>query len=449
MKPEDVTALERDFLAACLANPGGLADVVTVVSPDDLRHDAHQRVYRVMGELWQHGTTVDPVSVLNALEAKGEAKEDVGYQYFCDLALRDPVGGGIVHTARVLREKALLRRLALVGQDIQGLATMPTGPAQEVVDQALRMVMELSSRASPQEAIPLAQAGEQLLDVLDARSGRTEGAGGVKTGFADLDRPLAQLGTGTLTLIAGRTGQGKTTLALNVAKNVSWSGSPVLFCSLEQSAVDLAEKVLCLETGLHGQRVQGGYLTREEVDQVSGAVTRWPDRPLWLYDRASQSVLGITALARRIQARSGLGLLVVDYIGLLTPEDRRAKRHEQVAEISRSLKVLAGDLGIPVLALAQLNREVDHRPNKKPQLSDLRESGALEQDADAVILISRGDGGQMVLELAKNRRGPTQDLCLAYDRSTHRISNLAREDWYGQPGYNGPYRASRRDDSDE
>lgn len=440
MKPDDMVELEREFLGGILRQPTILADVVPLVAADDLRQDPHQRIYRAAVGLWQRGEVVDAASVAVTLHQAGEVKE-VGYGYLGDLVADVPTAGNVVYQAGVIRDQSLLRRLWYAGQEIQQAAKAPTGPAAEVVDAALRSLMELSQRAAPHEATHLAKAGEQLLDVLDARAGRGDHQAGVRTGYADLDRPLAQLGAGTLTLVAGRTGQGKTTLALNVARNVAWSGSPVLFCSLEQSVTDMAEKIICMETGLAGQRMQGGYLDRGEVDQVSGAVAKFRDRPLWLYDRATQSVMGITSLARRIQARSGLGLLVVDYIGLLTPEDRRAKRHEQVAEISRGLKVLAGDLRVPVLALAQLNREVDHRPTKKPQLSDLRESGALEQDADAVILISRGDAGQMVLELAKNRRGPTQDLCVAYDRSTHRITNLAREDWYGQPGHNGTHRA--------
>jgi replicative DNA helicase len=427
--------LEQSCLGGILRHPPALADIAPMLSPDDFREVRNQLVYKAALALWDAARTVDLVTVADYLHKHGHMADLDGYNYLAQLWDSTITGAQAVHHAEGVRDNALLRRLALAGADIAQFAQQPHGSAQEMLQEAEKAIFRLALAGAGQ-AHSLRDVIAETFDRIDARQAQPGQACGVATGLDGLDAVTAGLQPSELVILAARPSQGKTALGLTIARNVAAAGKAVFVASIEQSRVELAERLLCAEAPLDAARLRHGRMTGEDCERFTDCGKLLAEFPLWIDDGPGQSVLRIASHARRLKLRHNLALVVVDYLQLVEPDSRKDPRHEQVAGVSRRLKALARELCVPVLALAQLNREVESRGEQRPRLSDLRESGSIEADADMVILLHRpGDPsekpalvGPLNLILAKNRNGPTGEITLSYDRARMRFSEIHAHD---------------------
>lgn len=418
-------------LGACLNSASAIADAAGVLRPDEFRAGADALVYETCLVLWDAGKPADLVSVFDELSRKGRLEDAGGAARLAELAELTFGVAAVTHHAAIVKDHALLRCLAHAGSRIAHLASHPDGPARDVLEEAEKIVFALAERSVSSEAKPLSRVMDEVFDRLDARmeDARLGRSGeGVPTGIAPLDNLTGGLRNGQLCILAARPSVGKTAVGAAVARYASACGHSVLFSSLEQPAHELAERMLCADSGVRLHLVRSGDLPEADADALRASWRSLRPLALALDDLPSQSVLRIAASARRMKHKGGLSLLVVDYLQLIEPEDRRAPRHEQVAATSRRLKALARELEVPVLALAQLNRESEGRSDGRPKLSDLRESGQVEQDADLVVLLHRPRDDETLLEfiVAKQRSGPTGEFVCAFDRARMRISEVNR-----------------------
>jgi replicative DNA helicase len=416
-------ALEMELLRDLFRRPEALLDVVRLVHPEDFRVYANQCIYRRMVELWDRRLSVDVVTVADALKKAGEL-EDVTYPYLGAVVDSSSTGNGAEHHARLVRDRAILRRLEVAAEQIGQAARNPTGPAEQILADAERAIMALAAGGVDGTARPVADVVADLFDRIDAcRAGNREA--GVPTGFADLDNLLVGLQPSELILLAARPAVGKTALGALLADRAARAGHPTLFISLEMGGVEVVGRMLSALAPVDGQLIRQAHLLQEkELAAIHKAGDTLRQGRLWISDMPGQTMLRIASEARRIQHRHGLGLVVIDYLQLIEPEDRKVPRHEQVGAISRRLKALARELRAPVLALAQLNRASEERAEQTPRLSDLRESGSLEQDADVVLLLSRLKNPDLVgVQVAKNRNGPTGGVTLRFERKFSRFTD--------------------------
>jgi replicative DNA helicase len=425
---------ERALLGGLLRNPEAVAEAVTLVREGDFYADAHRRVWGALVALWDRREPVDLATVADQLHRAGHLAElgpdNQGYVYLAELREGEPTGGAVAHHARMVRDKARLRRLYRAGLRIADLAEKPAGPAEEVLAEAERLVLEVGEDRGADEEAHFAEAVGEVFDRLDERERRGRGLSGLSTGFAGLDDLTAGLQPAELVVLAARPSVGKTALAAAVAANVAGDpATPVLFVSLEQRRAEIATRLLCARGAVDGHRLRRGRLSPEEVAKLGDAGRALGELNLYLHDKPEQRALETAARARRMRARRGLGLLVVDYLGLVEPENRKDPRHEQVGRCARRFKHLAGELAVPVLLVAQLNREVEHRAGFRPRLADLRDSGEVEQHADTVLLLHRPDpdGDRVEVNVAKQRNGPVGQVELIYDRRTMRFADAGGE----------------------
>jgi replicative DNA helicase len=431
--------VEQVVLGAMLRWNEAIADVAQVLTAESFYLDAHRRVYQAVATLWQDGKPADLISVADWLHnqkaacRKGDWLEDVGgYAYLAELWEAVAHGGSAAYYAGLVRDKALLRELGRAANAILADVASPTGPADEVLAQAEQRVFRVAQAGLRGEAVTLASAVGEAYDRLDFAGGRGLAVSGVPTGLLAIDDYTAGLQDSELVVVAARPGVGKSALGLVLARNAARSVGPVLVVSLEMSRVELAQRLLCCEAGVNHFKARRGTLGAEESERLGSAGDRLRSYPLRIDDAPSQTTLRIAATARRLKSRDGLRLVVIDYLQLVQPADRKLPRHEQVADVSRRLKILARELEVPVVALAQLNRQSEARTDKKPRLSDLRESGGIEADADVALLLHRpemhepGDEHKGVLQvlIAKQRNGPTGEVSLRFLGECQRIEDL-------------------------
>lgn len=409
-------------LLACLLRDGSqLDEVAPPLAAQDFYADAHQRVFTAVSGMRARGSAIDLVGAAEELRRTRSLDDVGGWPYLAEVYAADTVAADAARWSGVVREYAQLRRLRQAGHSIAAAVDSREGPAADLIERAQRDLFQLGSDGAATGEAALADVIADVLLRLDGHAG-----GGLPSGIACLDRMTGGFRPSELFLVAARPSVGKTAVALAIAGHVAGvERRPVLFASLEMSREELAQRLLGAWAGVDGQRVRLGTLTGPEADALLAARDRLAPAPLYVLDEPGVSVARLAAVARRRKARYGLSLVVLDYIGLVEPEDRRAPRHEQVATISRRLKLLARELGVPVLALSQLNRESEARAGQQPRLSDLRDSGAVEQDADAVVLLSRPEAmpSDLLMHLAKQRNGPVGEIVVRFDRTTQRISD--------------------------
>lgn len=423
---------EKYCLGALLHEPSDLAEVVGFLRPDAFRLHAHQAVFRALLELWQGGTPIDPANVADLLHRQGRLPDlgegNKAYLFLRELWLLPVAPGSAPVHARNVRDHAIFRHLEGAACAILQEAREPTGSASEVLQRAERAVYAISELGAEGNAVPLSEAIYQALEEIERRQAQRIQRGsipGVPSGLRILDELTAGWHQGELTILAARPSVGKTALSLSFALGAAEGGNTVLYQSLEQRAAELAQRILCGRSGVQADLCRRGMLSPEHASRLIDAQQIIAPLPLWVDDSPSQTLLRIAANARRFSSRQTLSLLIIDYLQLIEPENQRAKRHEQVAELSRGLKQLARELRIPVICLAQLNREVENRADKKPKLADLRESGSIEQDADTVILLHRPSEVPHALDLliAKQRNGPIGEVRVSFDRSRMRFED--------------------------
>lgn len=420
-------------LGSMLRDPVVVADVVQVLRPENFHKDVHCRIFAAMLRLFDGGKAISPATVGEDLLATGQLR-DVRPEYLHRLWEDVGTGASGLYYAAKVRDAAILRDLARAGHEITSMAESPSGSAEEALEAAEQRVFAIAEMGFQGDAVPLATAVGESFDRIDARSQRGKVVpSGLMSGFADLDNLTAGLQDGELTVVAARPGVGKTAFGLAIVRHAALLlGQPVFMVSLEMSRVELAERLLCGEAGVNGHRLRRGVPTDSEADRLWQAGDALRKANVMIADAANQTMLRITANARRIKLRSGLKLVVVDYLQLIEPEMRKENRQAAVADISRRLKKLARELGVPVVALAQLNRGVEDRSGGVPRLSDLRESGAIEADSDVVILLHRPDMADETksrdtirAHVAKQRNGPMGTVNLVFDRETMRFDNFA------------------------
>ena len=444
--PPQSREAEKSVLGSVLRDNQVLSELLQIIRADNFYFDAHQKIFQLILDLYNEGKPVDLVILHEGLKARKHLEDVGGVAYLTELWDFAPTAANAEYYARIVRDKALVRNLIHTSTELLRDAYDGVTGADELLGQAERKILEIAEKGTTGETHSLDKTLIETFNRIDDRAGKAHlSVTGIGTGYVDLDNMTAGLHANELVIIAARPSVGKTAFALNVVRHVIVEErAPVFFVSLEMSRLELAERLLCCQGKVDSHRLRKGTLNSDEISKLmaAGDTLRGNAQSGWVKlfidDSPAQTMLRISANARRLKLRHDIKLVVIDYLQLIEPENRRDPRQEQVAQISRRLKFLAKELQVPVIALAQVNRASEDRQDHKPRLSDLRESGSIEQDADTAMLLHRPgkfDGGQEdnVLEIiiAKQRNGPTGDITLAYLKQYMRYENFAADSAIG------------------
>lgn len=435
MPPQNLDA-EQAVLGALLLDQDAIYRVSSTLRPEDFYQSANRLIYAAALALHDAGQPVDLVTVTEQLRRDNLLEKAGGAVYIASLTDLVPTTANVEHYARIVEEKSLLRTLILVSGRIAEMSYEENDEVPRLLDQAEQMILELSTRRG---SAVFAQLREVLLktwETIEAAYANKGRLSGVPTGFVDLDNICGGFQPSDLIILAARPSMGKTALALSIAYQVARSDSalPVAVFSLEMAKEQLVQRLLSMEAKVDQYRLRTGNLREEDWERLTDAAANLNDLPIYIDDTAGLSVREIRAKSKRLMGEKGLSMVIIDYLQLIQSHKRTENRQQEIAQISRSLKALAKELNVPVVALSQLSRAVESRPNKRPQMSDLRESGSLEQDADVIIFIYRDDyynpdsedKGIAELMVAKQRNGPTGTAKLAFMKEFTRFVNLAR-----------------------
>jgi replicative DNA helicase len=432
--PQNLDA-ERSILGAILLDNHALNAAMESLKPEDFFLEQHRRVFNQMIALGESQQPIDLVTLTESMHRSGELEASGGAPYLAALADGMPRVSNIEHYARIVREKALLRNLIHATHNIQQRALEGEDGADTILDNAESSIFALAEDRVKAGLIPVKDIVRDNFERLERIFREGKSITGVPTGYAELDKLLSGLQNSELLILAARPSQGKTALALNLGENIAMrSGLPVAVFSLEMSKESLLQRLVASVAQIDAHKFRTGHLSREDWRRMTEALGTISSAPLWIDDSGSTSVLEIGAKARRLKRDKGLSLLIVDYLQLITARGRFNSRQEEVASISRGLKGLAKELQIPVLVLSQLTRAPE-REERGPQLSDLRESGAIEQDADVVMFIYRPHWAKMdaspeerdqaEIQVAKQRNGPTDKVRFVFRSRLTRFEEAA------------------------
>jgi replicative DNA helicase len=431
--PPQSKEAEQCVLGSMLRDNVVIGDILQIIRPDNFYLDAHQKICQAITGLYDQGHPVDLVVLAEELKNRKHIEDIGGYGYLGQLWDAAPTAANAEYYARIVRDKAIIRHLIHSSNEILRDAYDQAMPADELLESAERKVLDIAEMGITGQTFTLAQALTEAYDRIDTRQQNDQTSiSGLPTGFIDLDEKTAGLQNSELVIMAARPSHGKTALAMNIARHVAVEdGQPVFVVSLEQSRIELAERLLCCQARVDSHKLRKGHLSSEDMQKLieAGGVLR--NAPLFIDDTPGQGMLRIAANARRLKLREKIKLVVLDYLQLIEPDNRRDSRQEQVAHISRRLKFLARELQIPVMALAQVNRSSEDRTDHKPRLADLRESGSIEQDADTVMLLHRPEmyepgqhEGILEIHIAKQRNGPTGEISLTFLKQFMRFENF-------------------------
>ncbi len=431
--PHDLAA-EQCVLGGMLMSKDAISDVMEVIRPADHYRPAHQVVHEAILELYGRGEPVDPVTVSDLLAKRGELARVGGGAYLHTLIASVPTAANAGYYARIVRERAILRRLVEVGTRIVQLGYAGDGDADELVDRAQAEIYGVTERRVAEDFLPLSEIMPGALDEIEAIGTRGGVMTGVPTGFADLDTLTNGLHPGQMVVIAARPAIGKSTLALDLARAAAIKHrlATVMF-SLEMSRNEITMRLLSAEARVPLQAMRTGQLGEDDWTRLARRMSEVVDAPLFIDDSPNMSMMEIRAKCRRLKQRHDLRMVIVDYLQLMTSPRRVENRQQEVSEMSRSLKLLAKEVDVPVVAISQLNRGPEQRNDKRPLLSDLRESGSIEQDSDVVILLHREDAyerespraGEADMIIAKHRNGPTTTVTVAFQGHYSRFVDMA------------------------
>ncbi|HEX9891084.1 MAG TPA: replicative DNA helicase [Actinomycetota bacterium] len=426
---------EESVLGSMMLDGDAIAAVTEILRADDFYRSGHRRIYQVMLGLYGRGEPVDAITAVEELRRTGALEEIGGALYVHHLVESVPTAASAAHYARIVSENALLRRLIdAASQVIHRAYQVPEDP-RGLADEAEGLIYGVSRHSEKDEVVSLHDLVGQSMEDLERLHERDSAFAGVATGFQDLDSLLQGLHPGNLIVVAARPGVGKSSFVTNVARNAAVEGTPVAMFSLEMSRSEIAMRLLCAEARVPWDKVRAARVGPEDWGRIAEAAEALDRAPLWIADSGNLNIVDIRAKARRLKSKpEGLGLIIVDYLQLMSSHQRVENRQQEIAEISRSLKMLAKELEIPVIAVSQLNREPERRGDKRPQLADLRESGAIEADADVVMLLHRDDlystepelRGLAQVIVAKHRNGPTDTVTLTFIHNLTQFRNHAR-----------------------
>jgi replicative DNA helicase len=433
--PNDIAA-EQSVLGAMLLSKDAIADVVETLRADDFYRPSHSTLYDVILDLYGRGEPADAVTVASELTKVGEISRVGGASYLHTLVSMVPTAANANYYARIVREQAILRRLVTAGTRIVHMGYSGQGEVDDVVDRAQAEVYEVTERRTSEDYSPLADIMQGTLNEIEAISNRDGEMVGVPTGFAELDALTNGLHAGQLVILAARPALGKSTLGLDICRNASIKhGITSVIFSLEMSRNEIVMRLLSAEAQVSLQHMRSGQMTESDWAKLANKMGVVSEAPLFIDDSPNMTLMEIRAKCRRLKQRHNLKLVVVDYLQLMTSGKRVESRQQEVSDFSRSLKLLAKELEVPVIAISQLNRGPEQRQDKRPMLSDLRESGSLEQDADMVVLLHREDfyeresprAGEADFIVAKHRNGPTATINVAFQGHYSRFVDMARE----------------------
>ncbi|RMF95386.1 MAG: replicative DNA helicase, partial [Planctomycetota bacterium] len=439
--PPHDEGIERQVLGSILIDPDVLDDVIPIVHENDFYVDAHRRIYHQLVEMHSNAEQIDVVLLTDRLKRAGELEAVGGAAYLAEIVGSVAHAAHATHYATIVRNYATARALIHAGTEIVRESYDLSIPPESLVNRAEERVFAVRNERSPTEA---ASMEEVLVDAFEEIDHMLEhgGAVGVPTGFVDLDKMTGGLHESELIILAARPSMGKTAFATNIADYVSVEAqATTLFVSLEMSRIELAKRMLCSRGKLNGQKFRSGFLSASDREKLVEAVDKLNQAKLYIDDNPSRTVTEIAATARRLKRKDDLKLIIIDYLQLIEPENPRDPRQEQVAKMTRRLKVLARELKVPIICLAQLNRQTEIAKDNRPRLSHLRESGAIEQDADVVMFVHReeyyhkreeaeakGLVGIAEIIVAKQRNGPVGDVKLAWRHEYTKFENLAPDE---------------------
>jgi replicative DNA helicase len=440
VKPPAATDIEASVLGAMMIEREAVPKAIELLNTESFYLKEHKLIFDAMVSLFEAGEPIDTVTLYEELKKRNQAEETGGAVYLSRLSQNISSAANIEYHAKIILEKEILRGLITSSHEIARAAYEGTEDAFDILDQAERKIFEITETHLKKSFMSMDRAVRDALEYIEAIHSNTKQKFSVPTGFYELDEMLGGFQKSDLIIIAARPSMGKTALALTLARNAAVDHKvPVGIFSLEMATMQLIIRMLCAEGRLNAHLVRTGKLPSEEGIKLSKNAHRLIESPLYIDDTPAQTVLEIRAKARRLKAEKDIGMIVIDYLQLMQGPANSESREREISHISRSLKSLAKELNIPVIALAQLNRAVEARTDKRPQLSDLRESGSIEQDADVVIFLNRpeyygiknfmDDGspteGVAEVIIGKQRNGPTGDIRLAFIKEYARFENLA------------------------
>jgi replicative DNA helicase len=440
LPPQNLDA-EKGVLGSMLLDPNLCDDVALMVRPDDFYADANQKLYASLLAMHEEGSRIDVTLLMERLRGTGDLEAVGGAAYLAEVVHSVPYAANAVYYAEIVRNKATLRALIHASTEILRDAYEPTLDPQEMVSRAEQTIFAVHDKRTTDQIINIHDLLLEAFDRIDARMEHGEGVG-VPTGFQDLDNLTGGMHDSEFVVLAARPSMGKTALATNIAEYVAIDANvPTLFVSLEMARLELAQRMLCSQGRIDANKFRSGFLSKDDKSKLVEASAKLGKAPMFIDDTPARTCTEIAACARRLKRKQNLGLVVIDYLQLIQPDDPRDPRQEQVAKMARRLKGLARELKIPVLCLAQLNRQTEQgKESHRPRLSHLRESGAIEQDADVVMFIHReeyyhtreeaqekGIAGQADVIVAKQRNGPTGDVKLAWFDKYTRFENLSQK----------------------
>lgn len=433
--PHDDVA-EQSVLGGMLLSKDAIADVVESLRASDFYKPAHETIYEAILSLYGHGSPADAITVADELKKRGELTRVGGAAYLHTLIASVPTAANAQYYAEIVKEHAIMRRLIEAGTKIAQLGYANETEVDTLVDQAQAEIYAVTDGNSKEDYVSFSEALEATMREIDANSNRPDGVYGVPTDFIELDELTGGLHGGQMIVIAARPGVGKSTLALDIARSAAiHHHMATVFFSLEMSRTELAMRVLSAEGKISMGRLKKGDLDTEGWTNLATLQGRIDSAPLFIDDSPNMTLMEIRAKCRRLKQRNDLKLVVLDYLQLMSSGKKVESRQQEVSEFSRSLKLLAKELDVPVIALSQLNRGSEQRTDKRPMVSDLRESGSIEQDADMVILLHREDMynpesdrvDEADMIIAKHRGGPTRTIPLAFSGKYSRFNNMANE----------------------
>ncbi|MFP4158294.1 MAG: replicative DNA helicase [Desulfobacterales bacterium] len=435
LPPQSLEA-EESIISAALLDNNVLLDILDILTPEAFYKSAHQKIFASITELFANDEPVDLVTLTERLKSKNQLDSAGGAVYLAKIVDTAPVPANAAHYARIIRDKAVLRRLISTANDIVQKCYDESGSTEDMVDFAEGALFDIADQKQKQNFYPISRIIESNIDALEARQGNKSLISGVPSGFKKLDQLTSGFQASDLIIMAARPGMGKTALALNIARNAAVeSDTPVALFSLEMSKEQLSLRLLCSEARIDSSRVRDGFFNEDDWYSLTNAAGVLSSAPIYIDDSPELTSLDIKTKTRRLKREKGVGMIIVDYLQLVRPRKTYERRELEISDMSRTMKGLAKELDIPVIALSQLNRRLEDRSDKRPQLSDLRESGALEQDADLVIFIYRDEvynddennpnKNIAEIHLAKQRNGPTGTCSLVFKGEYTRFENLA------------------------
>lgn len=432
--PSSIEA-EKSVLGGIFLKPDIFGDVVEILHPNDFYKNGHKLIYEAMRDIYNSGTGIDPIVVVNKLKKNEKFDELVGEQLLFDIISDVPTAANIIEYAKIVKEKATLRRLGEVGTKIVELAYEGYEEVDNILDKAEGMIFKISENVDSKDLVSLKDVIAQEFVRLEKVYQNKGVATGISSGFSDFDQMTSGFHPSDLIILAARPAMGKTAFALNLALNAAMkSKKGVLLFSLEMSSSQLLQRLLSIEAGIGLQKIRNGFLDPDDWGKLGLASMKLSNSEINIADLPNVNVLEIRAIARRLKAAGKLDMIIIDYLQLIKGNSTRGdNRQQEISEISRALKGIARELDIPIIALSQLSRATEQRADRRPMLSDLRESGAIEQDADMVLFLYRDDyyneesedKGLTEVIIGKQRNGPVGTVKLRFFHEYTKFANFS------------------------